>query len=82
MPFLRHLCNGTHDLFFPASLTLRSQGSRRQSGKSVFKAALAGILTRNSIITPWRGDHSKMGGTDGKLSLSFYEYALSLAQNR
>ena len=45
--------------------------SRVEAAKAFSKAALAGILTRNYILTPRRSDHSKMGGTDGKLSISF-----------
>ena len=46
------------------------KGRGGKAAKAFSKAALAGILTRNSIITPRRGDHIKMGGTDGKLSIS------------
>src|SRR5258708_5907688 len=46
--------------------------SRVEAAKAFSKAALAGILTRNYILTPRRSDHSKMGGTDGKLSIRYW----------
>src|SRR5713226_5269074 len=74
-------------LFLQHVIRRLSSFSSSRSGWNEFaaactKAALAGILTRNSIITPRRGDHSKMGGTDGKLSISFRAHSFIASSGR